>query len=419
VQYLGLHSLIFRAHPSARYSVATLLGAIETDPRLLELKVNAPIEIPDDVIKSAVDNGPTAIAHSVMSTQIDRVYREVRQTKRKFGDQVIHIAGGPHASARPGELLRAGFDYVFVGEGERAFPDLLCHLIQDTDPTDIPGLVSECMDQYPQPRNLPRIRLDDYPPFALGMNVVGPIEITRGCPFACKFCSTPFLTSGRVRHRSIASIVTWLRKAVEQRGFERTWFLSPNALCYGGSGRTVVHAKLETLLKRSTAIEGLNELFFGSFPSEVRPEFVSKAVLETLRHYVANKSLQIGLQSGSDQVLKAINRHHTLSEGMDAVTTAFDCGFIPHIDMIFGLPNESKHDLKASLNLCQLLVDMGARIHGHVFMPLPGSAFEHMPAGKLDKDTRGYLSELAKKKVLTGSWCQQEKLGADLAVRLK
>jgi B12-binding domain/radical SAM domain protein len=419
VHCLGIHSLVFRAHSSSRYSVATLLGAIETDPRLVELEVSAPIEPTNRMIRSVLERGPLVLAHSVISTQVKRVLQEVRRTRERFGTQIIHIAGGPHASARPGDLLEAGFDYVVIGEGERAFPDLLWHLFHDKDSTGIPGVVSECMSHYPSPRTLPKICLDEYPPFALDMNVVGPIEVTRGCPFACKFCCTPFLTGGGVRHRSIDTIVMWLRKAVERRGFERTWFLSPNALCYGGAGRTVVPEKLEALLKQTTAIEGLKELFFGSFPSEVRPEFVSKRVLETLRQYVANKTLQIGLQSGSDHVLKSINRHHTLSEGMHAVTTSLDCGFIPHVDMIFGLPGESKTDLDASLNLCQSLVDMGARVHGHVFMPLPGSAFETAPPGKLDKDTRRFLAELSKKKVLTGSWSQQEKLGADLAARSK
>ena len=419
VQCLGIHKLIFRAHPTSRYSVAALLGAIETDSRLVELDVSAPIKLTETEIQSAIEKGPVVIAHSVLSTQVDRVYHEVRRVKEKYGKQVIHVAGGPHANARPEELLHAGFDYVVIGEGEKAFPDLLWHLFQDKDSTNIPGVVTELMEQYPQPRDLPRICLDDYPPFALGMNVVGPVEVTRGCPFACKFCCTPFLTGGKVRHRSIGSIVKWLRKAVEGSGFERTWFLSPNALCYGGKGRTVVYEKIEALLKQVTAIEGLEELFFGSFPSEVRPEFVSKKVLDTLRHHVANKTLQIGLQSGSDRVLKSINRHHTISDGMNAVRTAFDCGFIPHVDMIFGLPGESKDDLTTSLNQCQSLVDMGARVHGHVFMPLPGSAFEKAPPGKLDRDTRRFLSELSKKKVLTGSWCQQESMGEDLSTRAK
>ena len=415
VYLVDSHTLVFAAHSLSRYSLAALLGAVETDPRLVSLHVVAPLELNESMLKKTAAGGRLIIAHSVMSTQIERVYHEVNKTRKMFGSGVTLIAGGAHASARPGELLDAGFDHVVVGEGEQVFPELLCRLMNGQDTDTIAGVVSEHSENYPRPSDLPRIQLDDYPPFALDMNIVGPIEITRGCPYACKFCCTPFLTGGRVRHRSVESITKWLRTAVEKIGFRRTWFLSPNALCYGGRGRVVVPDKLEHLLKESTSIEGLDEVFFGSFPSEVRPEFVSKEILELLRHYVANKTLQIGLQSGSDKVLKAANRQHTVAEGLDAVRIALDCGFIPHVDMIFGLPGESKEDVDVSIELCHDLVDMGARLHGHVFMPLPGSSFENMPPGRLDDETRRVLGDLSRRKVLTGAWSNQEGLAEKLA----
>jgi radical SAM superfamily enzyme YgiQ (UPF0313 family) len=386
---LDSHTLVFSAHSSSRYSLAALLGAVETDPRLVDLHVVAPLELTDSVLEKAAAQGHLIIAHSVMSTQTERIYHEVSKTRKKLGSGATFIAGGAHASARPGELLDAGFDYVVVGEGEQVFPELLWRLINDQNTDTIAGVVSEHSENYPKPCDLSRIQLDDYPPFALDMNIVGPIEITRGCP--------------------------WLRTAVEKRGFQRTWFLSPNALCYGGRGRDVVPEKLEHLLKESTSIEGLDEVFFGSFPSEVRPEFVSKEILELLRHYVANKTLQIGLQSGSDKVLKAANRQHTVAEGLDAVRIALDCGFIPHVDIIFGLPKEAKEDVDASIELCHDLVEMGAKLHGHVFMPLPGSSFENMPPGRLDDETRRVLGDLSRRKVLTGAWGNQESLAEKLA----
>jgi B12-binding domain/radical SAM domain protein len=246
------------------------------------------------------------------------------------------------------------------------------------------------------------------------MNIVGPIEVTRGCPFRCRFCATPFLTGGVVRHRSVEAVVRWLTLAVQKRGFRRTWFLSPNALCYGGTGCRPELERLEVLLREATAVENLDEVFFGTFPSEVRPEFVTEEALTMMRHYVANKSIQIGLQSGSDRVLKTVNRHHTVEQGLDAVRTALECGFVPHVDMIFGLPEESPEDLRKSIEACHLLTEMGALIHGHVFMPLPGSDLEAMHPGRLDPEVRRELGELARKKLMTGSWVYQETLGQSL-----
>ncbi len=393
------------------------MGVVEKDHRLASLSIKAPIEHSLKSIQKSVEQGPTILAHSVMSTQTERVYKEIREMRENFGKAVTIIGGGAHASVRPLELLENGFDYVVVGEGEKTFPELLWHLINDKDPLEIHGVVGANTVNCPRPRDLPPVDLNDYPPFALGMNIMGPIEITRGCPYSCKFCCTPFLTGRRVRHRTIESVVDWLQRAVEMSGFERTWFLSPNALSYGGHGRTVELNRIESLLKAVTNVEGLEEVFFGSFPSEVRPEFVSMSILEMMKGYVANKSIQIGLQSGSNRILKKINRHHTVEEGMNAIRTALDCGFVPHVDMIFGLPGETTEEMQESVELCYSLAEMGAKIHGHVFMPLPGSAFEESPPGKLDRESRKRLGELSRKKLLTGSWSTQETLAENLSSR--
>ncbi|MFW9845698.1 MAG: cobalamin-dependent protein [Candidatus Thorarchaeota archaeon] len=227
---MGSHHLIFRAHSSSRYSVAALLGSIESDHRLTEVQVSAPLELSMNAIQKEVEKGEVIIAQSVMSTQTERVFSECREVKRRFGNSVTLVAGGPHASARPSDLIEAGFDFVVIGEGEQTFRDLMWHLINDEDPERLKGIVTGVSDLVPKPRDLERVRLDEYPPFALGLNILGPIEVTRGCPYTCKFCCTPFLTGGIVRHRSVESVVHWLELAVKHRGFKRTWFLSPNAL---------------------------------------------------------------------------------------------------------------------------------------------------------------------------------------------
>ncbi|MHA1769105.1 MAG: TIGR04013 family B12-binding domain/radical SAM domain-containing protein [Candidatus Thorarchaeota archaeon] len=411
---MDLRTLIFSAHSSSRYSMAALVGAVETDSRLQDLNIEAPLNLGNETVLDALSRGGVAIAYSVMSTQAQRVYEEVRRVRQRFGSDVCLIGGGAHASIRPRELLDNGFDYVIVGEGEESFPELLVSLLENGDPNSIAGVVTRESTDIPRPKDLPVVDLDRCPPFALKRNLVGPVEVTRGCPFSCKFCSTPFLTGGRVHHRSVDNIVTWLERAVTERGFERTWFLSPNALSYGGRGRDVNPGKIEGLLRRTTAIEGLKEVFFGSFPSEVRPEFVTDEVLEIMRSYVANRTLQIGLQSSSNRVLKLINRHHTVEDGMNAIRIALDAGFIPHVDMIFGLPGETIEERHASIELCYTLAEMGAKTHGHVFMPLPGSEFEHMPPGRLDDESRRLLGELSRRKLMTGSWSSQEAMGEKL-----
>ncbi|MBY8999147.1 MAG: cobalamin-dependent protein, partial [Candidatus Thorarchaeota archaeon] len=123
------HSLIFRTHSSSRYSVAALIGALELDERLVELDIQAPLDLSLKSIQNATEKGHTMIAHSVMSTQTERVYGEVQKIREQFGNDVTIIGGGAHASIRPKELLANGFDYVVVGEGEVVFPELLWYLM--------------------------------------------------------------------------------------------------------------------------------------------------------------------------------------------------------------------------------------------------------------------------------------------------
>ncbi len=414
VQQLGATSLVFRTHSSSRYSVAALIGSLEIDSRLLDLDIDVPTKFLLKSIKTRIERGPVIIAFSVMSTQARCVYEEIQKIREQYTDELIIVGGGAHASARPRELLANGFDFVVVGEGEKVFPDFVAALMNGNDPLKIPGVVGQSTTEIPTPRELPMIELSHYPPFALQKNIVGPVEVTRGCPFRCKFCCTPFLTGGIVRHRTIDSIVAWVKNAVQKRGFKRTWFLSPNALSYGGRGRQAEPNKLEQLLKSVSSIDGLEEVYCGSFPSEVRPEFVTRPILEMLRSYVANETLQIGLQSSSDRILALSNRKHTVEQGLNAVRTALDTGFTPHVDMIFGLPGETTDELHKSIELCYDLVEMGAKTHGHVFMPLPGSDFERAPPGRLDPESRKLLGELARRKELTGSWSTQERLSEEL-----
>src|SRR5207302_1418065 len=132
-------------------------------------------------------------------------------------------------------------------------------------------------------------------------------------------------------------------------------------------------------------------MYFGTFPSEVRPEHVTIEALAVLKRYVDNDNLILGGQSGSDRVLSKSHRGHDVEAIIRAVRIALECGFTPNVDFILGLPGEEGADLAATVALMKKLHALGARVHSHAFMPLPGTPFKDAPPARVDDATREEL----------------------------
>jgi B12-binding domain/radical SAM domain protein len=299
----------------------------------------------------------------------------------------ITIAGGPHATACPDEVLRSA-DYVVVGEGEAALPALLACLA-DGRPVSLPGVASA--DGFTPPDST--VLLDAWPCFS---RMKGYVEITRGCPFSCSYCQTPRIFGHGMRHRSIDRIGEYASRYRDAR------FVTPNALAYGSDGRAPRLEKVKALLSTLH-----NTVWFGTFPGEVRPEFVTPEALELVTTYCANDSLQFGAQSGSDAVLSRIGRGHTTGDVIHAVELCGDAGLTPVVDIIVGFPFETDDDQRATADLVRWIAGRG-RVHAHGFLPLPGTPLAGSIPRPLIPELSRLLGRLALGGKLTGSWRSAE-----------
>lgn len=339
--------------------------------------------------------------------------------RAEVGDaRAVHVAGGVHATAEPLLTLRAGWDLVAQGEGERLVVDLVRAARDGADQRAVRGIahLDAAGALVPGGRG-ETVVLDEWPPFAPAHGRLGPIELTRGCIYACGFCQTPFMNRGRFRHRSLPEVLRWVRLQKEA-GFRDYRFVTPTSLSYGGPGPEPDLAAVEALLAGVREVIGPSpgaRLFYGTFPSEVRPEHVTPEAMALLRRYVDNTSVIIGAQSGSDAVLARTHRGHDVAAVRRAVPIALAAGFVPHLDFIFGLPGETAADVEATLRLAEELGALGARVHGHTFMPLPGTPLRDAPAGALAPEARARLDRLAARGALYGQWERQAAIAQDLA----
>ncbi|MEN6341605.1 MAG: TIGR04013 family B12-binding domain/radical SAM domain-containing protein [Methanospirillum sp.] len=299
----------------------------------------------------------------------------------------ITIAGGPQATACWKEIACAA-DYVVVSEGERTLPRLL-EAIESGSAAPIPGTATAAGGLVPVDH---AVRLDAYPPFSRRK---GYIECSRGCPHTCAYCQTPRLFPGGMRHRSIDACVEAARALPDVR------FVTPNAFAYGSDGLTPRYDKVRRLLAALAREDAT--IWFGTFPSEVRPEFVTDEALELVRTYCANTRIHFGIQSGSDRVLEALGRGHTVADGLAAADRVLDHGFVPVVDVILGFPFETGDEQEATLALAEYLARRGCRIHAHRFTPLPGTPLASQPSLPLVPTARQRVGRLALAGKLTGS----------------
>jgi B12-binding domain/radical SAM domain protein len=412
-------TVVFAYRRTGKFAFHVLAGALASAPALAHVPVvfgNGVAAIADAVQLALAAGHRVLVGWSFYSPDFAAMAAELRAVRGLVDDErVLHVAGGVHATAEPAATLRAGFDLVAAGEGEQLLRELVTALGDGCPPTTVAGVHWLEGGELRGSGRGARIALDDFPPFSPAHDRRGPIEITRGCIYACRFCQTPYFAGARFRHRSVANVAHWAAHLAGV-GFRDLRFLTPTALSYGASGPTPDLAAVEALLAAVRAAIGpQRRLWFGTFPSEVRPEHVTPAAMAMLARWVDNRTLIIGGQSGSDAVLQHSERGHDAGAVEAAVAIAVQAGFVPHVDFLFGLPGEDERAVAATLALMDRLVGRGARVHGHTFMPLPGTPFRRAAPGRLSPALRRQLQVLASRGQAYGQWEQQEVTAQELA----
>jgi len=400
-----------------KYSISCLIAALEIDPFF----DNLPIKIfrnkikREDIEQLFVEFDKIIILFSLMSYQIKDLEEKIKILK-SFGEKIIIISGGPHPTARPQEILNLGCDFVVVGEGEQALRSLLKHVIQNSSYEKVNGLAFIKNNTFVVNENKELIDLNDYPICSIRYHLWSPIEISRGCPFACSFCSTPAIFGKKMRFRSVENIEKGLKEAVKT-GYDKVWFLSSNALSYDSNKiRKPNIGSIKNLLKSIKNIKEIDKIFFGTFPSEIRPDYVNENITEILE-YISNSHFVVGGQHGSNSMLKKLHRGHTKEDVLNAIDILKRNNIDVHLDMIFGFPDETQEEEDENIEYMKSVCAKGVTIHSHYFMPLPNTKLEKSIPKSLSSNMKKIIGELARKGSLYGQWIKQTEISNFLVSR--
>ncbi|WP_297418516.1 TIGR04013 family B12-binding domain/radical SAM domain-containing protein [Thermococcus sp.] len=384
-----------------------LLGALESQGfDLSELLITKDF-------KEILQAKPRAVLYSFFTEEIwGDLPREVTLLRERGA---LLVAGGYHAIAMPKYTLnQLGFDIAVIGEGEEVLHQLL-RTLKGTDykiTKDLLGINGLAFYLNGEFVFTGFAKVEDFwrfPPYPESAHLISPIEITRGCPFGCYYCQTPYIKGFRMRHRPIDQIVKYSKRMKDMR------YITPNAFAYGSPGAILKLDKLEALLKALQPLrkEG-RRLFYGTFPSEVRPEFVLPETLELLIDYADNRRLAIGAQSGDNAMLRAMHRLHKVEHVQRAIEYMLEYDFEPVVDFIVGLPNETEESQRESIELMKWIMNKGGKVRAHYFMPLPGTPWSRCKPSPLSDRMKKFLGRMAAEGKIEGSWGVQIELSKKL-----
>jgi radical SAM superfamily enzyme YgiQ (UPF0313 family) len=272
---------------------------------------------------------------------------EIKNWIRERNPHSTIFIGGPHATLMPRECLEAGFDAVSVGYAEITIPLIL---------NGERGVV-ECwarnIDAFHPDRTA--VNLRDYQFHVCGKRA-SPIVTARGCIYGkCAFCS-------RVERGIRFHSVEYVRREISQ--VRRLGF--PAAAIYDDEFFTYPTRDMKIIDALSDY--GMTWRAFSRADILLRNSGLVK--------YGAERGLAevlLGVESGDDAILKAINKGVTVEENRRAIKLLHDLGVQVKAAMITMLPHESKETIKNTFKFCEQVEPYVEEWDWTYFTPYPGS----------------------------------------------
>ena len=260
----------------------------------------------------------------------EKAYSDVGRLRREDGSKPLIALAGCVAQAEGAEAKRRSqmIDIVVGPQAYHRLPDMVEEAVRGARPvdTDLPSLSK--FDAFPQRRRA---------------NPSSFLTVQEGCDKFCTYCVVPY-TRGAEISRPWGDVVTEAHSLVNA-GAREIVLLGQNVNAWSDGSRGLAH-----LIRELATIDGLERIrYTTSHPADMTDELVAAhAEVEKLMPY-----LHLPVQSGSNRVLKAMNRSHT-AETYLAILEKMRAAR-PDIalsgDFIVGFPGETEEEFNATLQI--------------------------------------------------------------------
>lgn len=322
---------------------------------------------------------PDIVAISAWTTYMASAFH-VAKIAKQYNPVCYVIMGGPHAAVRAEEILKISpcVDYVVRGEGEYTTAELINQIENGRlNPGSIEGLSfknngdilhnkmrapNKDLDSFPFPDRKLLFNEEKYSSEDMGL-----IMTSRGCPYNCAYCATQ---TNRISYRSIEHILDEVRHLKKKYGTTQFSFKDDSF--------TVNKKRVEELCDKIIS-ENLNI----NFECNTRVNLITKKLLEKMKMAGCN-SIKVGIESGSEKILKLMNKRITFDQIRQAAKLFRQVGIYWTGYFMMGVPGETAEDIQKTVNLMYEIKPDFASIG--VYEPFPGTVmFEQGLQKKLVK----------------------------------
>lgn len=281
----------------------------------------------------------------------------IRKMKRQNPNAIIAVVGCYSQVATEEVMAIEGVNLV-IGTDDRK---KVVEYVEDLEPWDQVSYVGDIMKVKEFEELVIENVIDKTRAF---------IKIQEGCNQYCSYCIIPY-ARGPIRSRQKENVLAEVRRLVDH-GFKEFVLTGIHIASYG---KDLGNIELLDLIKEVHAIEGIERLRLGSLePRLITPEFIeaTKNMSKFCPHF------HLSLQSGSDSVLKRMNRKYdaaTYLESVKALKAAFDRPSFT-TDIIVGFPGETDEEFEETMNFVS---QVGfAKIHVFQYSPKKGTKAAEM-----------------------------------------
>lgn len=322
--------------------------------------------------KKIIKFNPDVVGITVFVSATINICYEIAKLVKEVNRNCIVVLGGRHPTFKVEEVLKRNeIDIVVRNEGEITFRELIIK----GSPREVNGLSykinrkvihnpDRTLLNYASIR-IPARFLINHNKYYMFSSRVESIETSRGCPFSCKFCTTPIINYGRWRPRPVEKIISELKLISRNQKIKDIFLVDDN---FAQDTR-----RIETLCDRIIECKKNNEINDLKFLAQIRVDSILKSPQMVKKMAAAGFwVVLIGIETIREDLLLDLKKGFTIKTILKALEILHQYNIIAYGNLIIGLDLfQNKGDMKKSINFVKNLdIDI---ISFSLLTPFPGT----------------------------------------------